>query len=64
MLSPADESIVIGPDIRITVLGIKGNQVRLGIAAPSDVVIDREEIHHRKQQEAMTALPPPSPGVL
>jgi carbon storage regulator len=47
----AHESIRIGSRVRITVLGFKGSQVRLGIEAPSDVVVDREEIWERKQQE-------------
>jgi len=54
-----DESLCIGPDIVITVLGIKGNQVRLGIRAPKDVVVDREEVHLRKQREQ--AAPGPIP---
>lgn len=45
------ESIRLGSRIRITVLGFKGNQVRIGIEAPSDVSIDREEIWERKQLE-------------
>jgi len=45
------ETIVIGPDIRVTVIGISGNQVRLGIAAPKDVAVDREEIATRKAAE-------------
>jgi len=47
------ESIVIGSDgnIATTVLGVKGNQVRLGVEAPQDVVVDREEIYNRKQAE-------------
>ena len=45
------ESIRIGPRVRITVLGFKGSQVRLGIEAPPDVSVDREEIWERKQQE-------------
>jgi carbon storage regulator len=54
-----NESLCIGPDIRITVLGIKGNQVRIGIQAPKDVVVDREEVHARKQRESSgTAAPP------
>ena len=39
------ESLVIGDDINIIVLGVKGNQVRLGIEAPDDVSIHREEIY-------------------
>jgi carbon storage regulator len=46
-----NESLHIGDNIVITVLGIKGNQVRLGITAPKTVVIDREEVHQRKQRE-------------
>jgi carbon storage regulator len=57
-------AICIGRDIRITVLGIRGNQVRLGIAAPKDVVVDREEVHVRKQQEATAVCAPTAGGVL
>jgi carbon storage regulator len=46
-----NESIRLGSRIRITVLGFKGNQVRIGIEAPADVAIDREEVWERKQQE-------------
>jgi carbon storage regulator len=45
------ESLQIGPDITITVLGINGSQVRLGITAPRTVVIDRAEVHARKLRE-------------
>jgi carbon storage regulator len=45
------ESLQIGPDITVTVLGIHGNQVRLGITAPRAIVIDRAEVHARKQRE-------------
>ena len=47
-----NESIRLGSRIRITVLGFKGNQVRIGIEAPPEVSIDREEIWERKQLEA------------
>jgi len=57
-----DESLVIGPDIVITVLGVKGHQVRLGIRAPKDVVVDREEVHARKQREAFAAPASVPPG--
>jgi len=43
-----NESIIIGDDIVVTVLSTKGQQIRLGITAPDDVVIDREEIHEEK----------------
>jgi carbon storage regulator len=52
-----EESLHIGTDIIVTVLGIKGNQVRLGIRAPGDVVVDREEVRLRKQQEPLAASP-------
>ena len=41
------ETVVIGDDISITVLGVKGNQVRLGVNAPRDVSVHREEIYQR-----------------
>lgn len=42
---------MIGNDIVITILGITGSQIRLGIDAPRDIPIDREEIYDRKQAE-------------
>jgi carbon storage regulator len=47
-----NESLVIGSEVTLTVLGIKGNQVRLGIDAPRDVVVDRAEVRRRKVREA------------
>tara|TARA_A100001011_G_scaffold114652_1_gene121292 strand:+ start:4858 stop:5031 length:174 start_codon:yes stop_codon:yes gene_type:complete len=41
------QSLVIGDDIKITVLELKGNQVRLGIDAPDSIVVHREEIHKK-----------------
>jgi len=41
------ESLVIGDDIVITVVGIKGNQVRLGVEAPPDVAVHRNEVYKR-----------------
>jgi len=43
----AGESIIIGDDITITLLGIRSNQVRIGISAPKDVSVHREEIYRR-----------------
>lgn len=45
------EAIRIGDDIEITTLGIKGNQVRLGISAPKDVSVHRKEIYDRIQEQ-------------
>lgn len=45
------ESVIIGDDVKITVLGVKGNQVRLGIDAPKTVSVHREEIYERIQRE-------------
>jgi carbon storage regulator len=46
------ESIWIGNGIKITLLGFKGGQARLGIEAPPNVVVDREEVHLRKLEES------------
>ena len=50
------ETIVIGDDVIITVLGIKGNQVRIGINAPKDVSVHREEIYRKIQNEKNTSI--------
>ncbi|MEM1438900.1 MAG: carbon storage regulator CsrA [Pseudomonadota bacterium] len=46
------ETVVIGEDISVTVLGVKGNQIRLGINAPKDVAVHRQEIFDRIQNES------------
>jgi len=45
------ETLMIGNDVTVTVLGVKGNQVRVGVNAPKDVSVHREEIYERIQEE-------------
>lgn len=62
------ETVMIGDDVTLTVLGVKGNQVRVGINAPKSVAVHREEIYERIKREQEEGLrgkpddvPPPSP---
>jgi carbon storage regulator len=45
------ETVMIGDDVTVTILGVKGNQVRVGINAPKNVAVHREEIYERIKRE-------------
>ena len=45
-----NESLVIGDDVTVTVLGVKGNHVRIGVDAPRDVSVHREELAHKHDE--------------
>ena len=52
------EKLIIGENVTVSVLGVKGHQVRIGIEAPREVKVNREEIHKRclKEQTALRAI--------
>lgn len=58
------ETVMVGDDVTITVLGVKGNQVRIGVNAPKHVSVHREEIYQRikKEQEAGEGSGGSTPG--
>ena len=56
------ETVMIGNEVTVTVLGVKGNQVRLGINAPKDVSVHREEIFERIKAERSDGDLAPGPG--
>jgi carbon storage regulator len=57
------EVVRIGDDIEVTVLAINGHQVRIGINAPREIVVDREEVAYRKQHERATDLVAENPAM-
>jgi carbon storage regulator len=58
------ETLMIGDEVTVTVLGVKGNQVRIGVNAPKDIAVHREEIYERikREQDSALAAEQPPPG--
>lgn len=54
------ETLMIGDEITVTVLGVKGNQVRVGVHAPKNVAVHREEIYERIQNETAPSAKSPT----
>ena len=52
------EALMIGDDVTISILGVKGNQVRIGIDAPKEVAVHREEIYQRIKNEELRLVEP------
>ena len=58
------ETLMIGDEVTVTVLGVKGNQVRIGVNAPKDIAVHREEIYERikREQDGTGSVSSPQPG--
>jgi carbon storage regulator len=56
------ETVMIGNDVTVTILGVKGNQVRVGVNAPRDVAVHREEIYERIKREELDGDGRPAHG--
>jgi carbon storage regulator len=56
------ETLMVGDDVTVTVLGVKGNQVRIGVNAPKEIAVHREEIYQRIQREKQQQHNETEPG--